>query len=299
MQIHPDVLFGAVMGLISAALYAGSVVVYRSQAEEMSAIQVSATKMWTALPLMAFLVIIGLAPDLPTLTQPIMLILALSIVLGAVIGDTVYLVSQERIGVSYAFPIAMSFPITTYFLTVIFLGEPLLFSRLLGVVITVLGVIVISREQEFSEDETKPRLDLFGILLAVITSLLYAVGTTILQVGVADVDPISANFVRVLAGSIAFVPLVGYGLHNDSKRPSKRNVKIVIIAAFFGMAIGSILFVTAVKFAGAAVMAVMSSTAPLFAVPFSVFYLKERLTRLAGLGIIATVVGIVLVVMAF
>lgn len=298
MQVIPDLIVGSAIGLIGAALYGLSVVVYRSQADAAGPIEVSAIKMWVALPFMVIMTL--LLPGIAAAFLPLATIwlLSLSVLFGAVIGDTVYLWSQARIGVSYAFPIAMSFPILTFFMTVGFLGEAFILSRLAGAVIAVIGIILISNEQNKSQqdNETPGKLDLLGILGAILTALLYAVGTTVLQVGIEGVDPIAGNLIRVVVGSFAFLPVVAAAAMGRMRIPSKRATTYVIIAAFFGMAVGSLLYVAAVAMTGATIMSVISSTAPLYAVPVSVFFLKEKLTKVAGVGILATIVGVVLVV---
>ena len=188
MQVTPDLMVGSAIGLIGSALYGLSVVVYRSQADAAGPIEVSAIKMWVALPFMVIMTL--LLPGIEAAFLPLATIwlLSLSVLFGAVIGDTIYLWSQARIGVSYAFPIAMSFPILTFFMTVGFLGESFILSRLIGVVIAVIGIILISNEQNKpqQDNETSRKLDLLGILGAILTALLYAVGTTVLQVGISQ-----------------------------------------------------------------------------------------------------------------
>lgn len=254
--------------------------------------------MWVALGFMSLMMLLPFVESPLAVPFSQFLLLSVSVLLGAVIGDTIYLISQERIGVSYAFPISMSFPILTYVLTIVFLDDTLILSRFAGIIIAVLGIAVLSREQESDseQDESRKIRDALGIGLAVLTSVLYAVGTVVLQVGVTDVDPITANFIRVVVGSAAFVPVMGFFFAQGMPMPTKRATKYVVIAALFGMAIGSLLYVTAVKFAGAAITAVLSSTAPLFAVPVSVFILKEKMTRAAAIGTIATIIGVVLVI---
>ncbi|MFX1605030.1 MAG: DMT family transporter [Promethearchaeota archaeon] len=301
MQVTSDLILGSTIGLIGAAMYGLSVVVYRSQADEIRPIAVSAIKMWVALPFMTTLILLipGLeAAFLPSMT---IMLLSVSVLFGAVFGDTIYLWSQERIGVSYAFPIAMSFPILTFFMTVGFLNEPLILSRLAGAIITVIGIILISNEQNRNqkESETTIKLDILGIVGAILTALLYATGTTVLQVGIEGVDPIAGNLIRVLVGSIAFVPMVAVAQISGMSLPTRRATVHVVIAAFFGMAVGSLFYVMAVAMVGAAIMSVIASTAPLFAVPVSILILKERVTRIAGVGILATIIGVVLVVVGF
>jgi uncharacterized membrane protein len=301
MQVIPDLILGSTIGLIGAAMYGLSVVVYRSQADEIRPLAVSAIKMWVALPFM--IAITFLIPGLQAAFLPAMtiMLLSISIIFGAVIGDTIYLWSQERIGVSYAFPIAMSFPILTFFMTVGFLGEPLILSRLAGAIIAVFGIILISNEQNRNQkkSESPAKLDILGLLGAIVTALLYATGTTVLQVGIEGVDPIAGNLIRVTVGSIAFIPMVVVARVGGMTLPTRKATVYVIIAAFFGMALGGLFYVAAVAMVGAAIMSVIASTAPLFAVPVSVLLLKEKVTSIAGIGILATILGVVLVVVGF
>ena len=307
MQASPELIVGSLVGLLGAALYGFSVVVYRSQSDEIHPVAISAIKMWVALPFTAVMVLI--LPGLDSIFLPLttVAILGISVTLGAVIGDTIYLWSQERIGVSYAFPIAMSFPIMTYFLTVIFLGEPPVLTRLVGAIVAVIGVILISNEQNRNQESEEDgqstrstrRLDLWGIAGALATAVFYAVGTTLLQVGIEGVDIIGGSFVRIVFGSIAFVPMFVVARQQGMPWPSRKATKLVIVAGFFGMALGSVLYVGAVSMVGAAIMSVISSTAPLFAIPVSVFILKEKVTHLALVGVALTLTGIVLVVIGF
>ncbi|MHA2602314.1 MAG: DMT family transporter [Candidatus Thorarchaeota archaeon SMTZ1-83] len=300
MQVTPELVLGTTVGFLASAMWAISVVVYRSQSKEIRPLAISSIKMWVALAFMSVVVVLPFRASPFFVPVESLIYLALSISLGAVIGDTIYLMSQERIGVSYAFPIAMSFPILTYFLAIVFLGDVLVPLRLIGIVITVGGLILISREQNKAhEDEASARLDPFGIALAFLTMVMFASATVFLDIGVTAVDPVDANFVRVVLGSAEFVPLFFVARHQGMPMPTARATKIVAVTGLFGMAIGSLLYVWMVKLIGAAMGAVIGSTSPLFAVPISVFYLKERLTTLAAVGVLATVVGVMLVVVAF
>ncbi len=295
MQMLPDVLVGVAAGLIGSMLYALSVVVYRSLKGQISPFLVASIKMWVALPLMTFLVLLQPGTVL-AISAASAFFLAGSTLIGAVIGDTVYLISQERIGVSYAFPIAMSSPIITYVFAVWFLNEPLLLVRMAGATLAVIGVTILSAEQNRSDPSCQlRRIDLLGVSLAILTAILYASGTVMLQIGITDIDPIGGNFVRVLMGSCAFVPIAAVALARG-QAPRRGAVIRVAVAGFFGMGLGSIMYVLAVKLAGAAITSVVGSTAPLFALPVSVLYLHERMSMLAGIGVAATILGVVMVV---
>jgi uncharacterized membrane protein len=290
---------GIVAMLIGSALYALSVVVYRSQKKEIAPVAISSIKMWVALGFMIIIILLPFWGSPFSVPLEATILLSISVFCGAVIGDTVYLTAQARIGVSHAFPIAMSFPILTYFFTIVFLGEALLLSRLAGVFVAVIGISILALEQESEEDEGEKKgngLDRIGVALALLTAVLYATGTTVLQVGVADVEPVVATFIRIVVGSIAFVPMFAVAKSQGMAWPTRRATKLVAIAGFFGMALGSLLYVTGIKFAGAAIGSVLASLAPLYAVPISIVYLKESMTSRAAMGAVATIIGVILVI---
>ncbi|MBE0526905.1 MAG: hypothetical protein IH631_08175, partial [Candidatus Thorarchaeota archaeon] len=58
MQASPELIVGSLIGFLGAALYGLSVVVYRSQSEEIKPVAISSIKMWITLPFMAIMVFI-------------------------------------------------------------------------------------------------------------------------------------------------------------------------------------------------------------------------------------------------
>ena len=248
MQINPDLILGAAAGIASSALYAIAVVIYKSQHEEIRPLTITSFRMWIVLP---FMTIIGLLQFVLTplvISLSTIVLLSISVLCSVVVADTVYFMSQERIGVSFAFPIAMSFPILTYFFAIVFLGDALILSRLFGIIITIVGIILISRDQNETGNnfEEKSNLDVYGTSLAIIAAIAYAAATVILQAGIGDIDPISANFVMILCGSIAFVPLFSIAKYRGMKMPSRRASKIVAITGILDMGFAFFLSVDAV-----------------------------------------------------
>ncbi len=308
MTASPELfIIGVMMGLTGAGLFGISNIVYKSQSSEIKPVAINSYKMWITLPVILITVFIFLFPtgfNVPLISVPFLMG---SIILGAGIGDMVYLTSQVRLGVSRAFPIAMSFPIITYFLSIWLLNEPILLTRLIGVILTVIGISLISHETselqgiDFEESSLpdKRTWDLLGISLALLAAVSWAFATIILQIGLVNADPIDANLIRILTGSIFLLPIFLIARKRGMSMPSKRATKLTLIAGFFGMGLGSILYVTAVKYTGAAVMSVVAATAPLFALPFSVIFLKEKITSIVFLGTILSVLGIVLVISGF
>ena len=72
---------------------------------------------------------------------------------------------------------------------------------------------------------------------------------------------------------------------------------VLALAGVFGMGFAPIFLVTAIKYIGAVQTSVLTSTSALFAVSISILILGEKLTRRAGLSIVATVIGVTIVLM--
>ncbi|TET10204.1 MAG: DMT family transporter [Candidatus Thorarchaeota archaeon] len=299
MQSSTDLLIGSAIGLIAAFLWAVATNVYQSQSDEATPLAISTLKTWMSLAVMAVLVM------LPFRTTPFfipfnaIIYLAASVTIGLIIGDIAYLTSQERIGVSYAFPIAATFPISTYIIAIFVVDEVILWTRFVGIMLAVVGVILVSRAQASTsnDEENTSSLDRVGLLLALFSALCWSVGSVLLQIGVAEVDPIDANFVRMIFGAGIIAPLFLGSVRRGMPKPTRKATKIILVAAFFGMAWGSLLYTYAVKMIGASVASVLGSISPLFALPISIVFLKEKVTFRSILGILLTVSGVILVVL--
>ena len=292
-----DLIIGTIIGLLSSAFFAIQNVLIGGEKEEVNALIANSIKMWISLPLMLFLVLFPWRIHEFLLPQSALLPLAISIVLGGAFGDAIYLSSQERIGVSRAFPIANTYPIITYMVALLILDEVLRITTVTGIILAIIGVILVSREleQEDTEEESLP-YDWKGLALALVSSVMLAFATIFMDIGVTDIDPIDANLFRMTIGSIVMLPIFSASYRQRSRQLSRRAVRMVAVAGFFGMGLASLFYVASIKLVGATIGAVIGSTSPLFALPFSVLYLKEKITWRGVLGTIATIIGIWLVV---
>lgn len=302
MQLDPGTLLGTGVGLLSAALYAVSVVMYRSQKKGMRTLQISAVRMWISVPVTGLLLLTPLGSGSLFVSQEVLFFLLVSAITGSTLGDTLYLLSQARIGVSYAFPIAMSYPILTYLLTYVFLGDDWTLLSFVGAIMAVAGVIVLTNQQSVDEGDAAKRrhIDVIGVSMAVLCVVFYAVGITALELGfnaAADLNPVTANFIRLLIGSVVLVPIFLFDLKTGKPRPTKHSIYVASAAGVIGMALSSLLYVAAVKIVGAAMTSVFETSAPLFAVPLAIRFLKEKLTLVGAAAIMTTILGVTLVIL--
>ena len=109
-----------------------------------------------------------------------------------------------------------------------------------------------------------------------------------------SLDAVTAQAVRLpLAGLLLMATPWGWGAPAMMGRVNRGVLaRVGLLGAI--TAASSVLFVTGVKLADIAVAAVLSSTAPLFAIPLGLIFLGERLTARAVFGTLVTVAGLAL-----
>jgi len=290
---------GEISGLLGALFFGAGNVVYRQVSEEMDIISMNLLRI--TLGFLFFVTLTLITQNLATLlalSRYVVLMLALSVFFNVVIGDTAYFKAQHTIGVSRALPIMNLLPLLTLFFAHFLLGEPLTERFFVGVLFVIGGVYFIAQppKNELAADpEMGSRRIGFG--LAFLAPLCWTFGTLSLQLGLSEIDAISANTVRY-AFAIPFLGLMGFW--NDSVRKIRKyhrqTIKVVAIAAIFNVMLGSLLWADSVKFAGASKSATLAATSPLFALPFSIKFLGESVSKKILLGTLMTFYGVWLVI---
>src|SRR5262249_6074986 len=119
------------------------------------------------------------------------------------------------------------------------------------------------------------------------------VSVVALRVPLDEIDPVSAQAIRLPLGALILwiTPWAMRGAPALMRGSWPLFGKLIVLAAV--TAVSSILYSASVKYAGVAVASVLSSTAPLFAVPLGVVFLGERLPLPTLVGTAVTMIGIV------
>ncbi len=301
MQTGTEIYNIGILSALAATLLFGITnVVYKKLDKELSAIDITFTRVWVSLLPAYFFAILSAGTFEFEVPPQSMLPLGVSMILGIVAGDTVYFLSQERIGVARAFPIAMSYPLLVYLLAALFLDEPVIIQRIIGAVFVVVGVAAIARteashentEQSIADDQRKR----IGVLLAFLTVCLWALSDVIFQFGLTSIGAAEANFFRMLVASIVLIPIFFITHRGGRSLPSRRITLLALLTGLFSIALSLILYSYAVKFVGATITAVIVASAPIFTAPLSAIYLKEEMGAKVVGGTLLTIIGVILVV---
>jgi len=245
----------------------------------------------TAAIVIGWMLLAGGLDTVLTLSIGSLALLAVSIVLAIPIGDTIFFESAQRLGLGRAMTISMSYPVVAASLAALLLGERLSAPIVVGGLLTLagLGLIVMARVEP--PGEPRPWR---GVVEALLAALAWGVSVVALRVPLDEIDPVSAQAIRLPVGAVMLwvTPWALRGVPALLRGGWPLFVRLLALAAL--TAVSSVMYSASVKYAGVAVASVLSSTAPLFAVPLGIVFLNERLPALALLGAVVTVAGIVM-----
>ena len=214
------------------------------------------------------------------------------------VGDNLYFLAVQRIGVARAMPISMSQPLLASLLAVAFLGERVTPGLAGGLVLIPAGLYLVTlpaRGRVVLPDADAPSLRL-GVTMALVGAAAWALATVLLRPGLEQVDAVTGSAIRASVGS-ALVWLIAWrgarlvpGTPMGRPRPG-----MALLAGTFAAA-ATVFFSLAVQNAGAARAATLAATSPLYAVPLSALLLGEQVSRRMLLGTALSTAGVVLVV---
>jgi drug/metabolite transporter (DMT)-like permease len=218
--------------------------------------------------------------------------LTVSTVIAVGLGDTAFFESTKALGMARAMTISMVYPLIAAVLALVFLGEPITPKLAAGALVTIAGLAVIVAEGAPVADARPRRARGLGLALAAATA--WAVNALLLKPPLREVDPVTAQAVRFpVAAAVLWLTPWARGT-GASVRTHGRAAGLSIVMLSVLTAATSVLFVAGLKYSDVGVATVLSSTAPLFALPIGLVARGERVTWRATVGAALGVTGIAL-----
>jgi drug/metabolite transporter, DME family len=216
--------------------------------------------------------------------------------IGPALGDMLYFAGIRMVGVARAFPVAMAgSPLFTIALAALLIGEAITLTVVLGGLLTIAGIVLIATRRQLDSLGAKDSTSM-GLAIVLLAALLWAVATVSLRAAAEGVAAPLVSAIRIPAAAM-FALILAWSTRRVL-RPSHYGARSMLIlagAGLMGVGTGSMLYVLAIQQAGAARTAILSSTAPLFALPLAALLLHERITRRVAAGTLLSIAGIWLV----
>jgi drug/metabolite transporter (DMT)-like permease len=218
--------------------------------------------------------------------------LALSGLLGIAVSDTFFFSALKELGPRAVVLLATLGQVVTVVLAVAFLGERLPPWGWAGIALIISGIAT----GVFPDKTTGGKSSLRGIVYGLISVLSMSVSVILTKKGLDEVSTVYATLIRMLAGTLGML-LIGI-LTLRLKTWVTPFTDRALLARFL-VAVGIItvggfwLAVVAFKYTSVAVATSLISTEPIFILPLSVVFLKEKLTTHALAGAVMAVAGVV------
>lgn len=273
---------------------------YSKLTQDHSPFTVNFTRALVAMPLfliMAFISAGGWSEGLASFSQVTLTHwgwFTLSMTASYGLGDTLFLWSTRYLGVPGALAIAACYPIWTVVAGYLFAGEAVTLNRILGILITLIGIVVVilNIPQPSGTKKSSQKISWIGILLALTTSIAWAtnafatarggsslgapVGNTIRMI-MAMV--LSATFGRILArGTPVAMPV----------QQIKHSLPLFVFEAF----LGSYFYMYGMSHTPLALASILASLSPVISVPIALFLKLEKFSIWRTGGVALVVFGI-------
>jgi drug/metabolite transporter (DMT)-like permease len=282
---------GALAALGSACTWAITSLIVRSLAPTFNSVAINAIRTTVGgAALLGGLILVEGGDGLLRVSAASFGFLAASILLAMTIGDTIFFESTKVLGVGRALTVSMVYPLIAAVLATVFLGE-LVTSRLLaGALLTVGGLLLIVTGR--TQGDVAPQRLWFGVGAAALAALAWAISSVLMGPPLREMDAVTAQAVRLplAAASLWVTPWARGAVARLVASDASVVLRVVVLSGL--TAVSSVLFVAGLKYAGVAMATVLSSTAPMFAIPLGYLFLGERLSRRTVLGALLTVAGI-------
>jgi len=285
---------GEISALTTALCWAVTAYAFAITTRKIGALQVNIDRMALA-SVMLFVIIILFGIN-TRLNYNQVSNLVISSVLGLVLGDSFLFKSFQLIGARLSVIMMALVPVLSTILAYFFLNEIIPFWGLIGILITVTGIliVVLEKKQRF---ENNYSLDRIGIIYGLLGALGQASGLIFAKFAfqAGELNGFTASFIRLFSASVIILPLaVIFRRYKNPYRLYKKNissVKVMLVGTTFGPVLGITLSLVAIEYAKVGIASTLMATMPVIMLPISKFYFKEDLGWKAILGAVIAVAG--------
>lgn len=294
--------YGEIAALLTAVCWAFNSVVFTRAGKRVGAVTVNYMRLWIAVPALLLIHWLLFATPFPFAIEPSrFLYLAISGLIGFVIGDTMLFESFLLIGPRLAMLLSLLVPVFSAILAWVLLGENLLVLEIVSILVTIGGIAWVVAEKKAPVDafaSREPRKYRLGILLAVGGAVGQAVGLLFSKLGlVGGYSAISATLVRVSVSALALAVLSLFQgkIHAHlAKMKDKKALLEITAGSLTGPVLGVILSLVAIAHASIGVASTLMSLTPVILLPVSFFLFKEKITLRAIIGTMIALLGVTL-----
>jgi drug/metabolite transporter (DMT)-like permease len=286
---------GELSAVLTSFLWAGTSFVFTSAARRIGSLQVNIDRLILASVLLSatvFLFNIEVSLSFSQVTA-----LAISGVIGLVIGDSFLFAAFKHIGARLSMLMMALSPAMSSVLAYFFLGETLSDWSIIGITVTLGGVaLVVLEKREFPSADYK--VSKAGYFYGFMGAFGQAAGLLFAKYAFdqGEINGFTASFVRIIASTLVIVPLsLMFRRYKNPVKVYKGDNKSLLLT-LTGTVIGPYLGITfsliAVANTKVGIASTLMSLMPVIMLPMSKYLYKEKLSIRAVAGAFLAVAGV-------
>ncbi len=295
-------LIGETAAIVTSLLWTFNSIFFTLGGKRIGSISVNAYRIVMAVALLSVAHFILLGTFLPLAADGQWFWIGMSGIVGLGIGDFALFAAFVIIGPRRSVLMMALSGLFAAFGAYLLMGETLGPYAMLGIGITILGVMIVILEQEgrSSEEPLSPRMKNLGILLALVGAAGQGIGIALAKKGMlldpdAALHPLSATLIRMIVGAIfvwAIILLWGKLPELRKGIKDRQGMKYTAAGAFIGPFIGVTLSMVAVTMTKAGIAQTLMSLMPVMIIPVMWFMYGQKTTWRGVLGAFVTVIGV-------
>ena len=299
--MDPNIV-GETAALATSCLWTLTSLFFTTAGKKIGSFSVNAYRIIMAVGFLVLTHAILLGTILPAATGGQWFWMGLSGVVGLGIGDFGYFAALVAIGPRRSVLLMALSPIFASIGAYLMLGETIPTFAIVGIAVTLAGVVVVilEAEERSGEQPVTKKLRRYGIFFALTGAIGQGIGLVLSKKGIyldpgVVLDPLSATLIRMLLGAAfvwALAVVVGKLPELRRATKSKEGMSNTVAGAFIGPFMGVTLSMVAVTYARAGVAQTLMSLMPVLIIPIVWILYKQRTSLRGILGAGIAVIGV-------
>jgi len=222
--------------------------------------------------------------------------LSLSGVIGLALGDTFLFQSYKLVGARIGVLLLSLSTVIGVAEAWLILGETLHAGQLLGIALTLTGIIWVVVERGNGKEQGARHI-VSGVIFGIFSAICNATGLVLSRQGMAgNFSPFQGNVIRMLAALLALILIMIFQKQTGHTfrvlREDNSALRLLALAALIGPVLGVSFSLLAVQHTEVGIASVLTSLPPVFMLPISYFVFKERLSWQAIAGTVLAMIGV-------
>lgn len=281
---------GEGLALAAAFGWVGSSVFLERASKETGTLAVNLIRLIVAMFFLGIITYLKRGLVLPLdVTKESFKFLSISGLFGLFLGDFFLYKSYIKIGPRITLLVMTFTPIAVSILSFFILGEKMEGFKILGVVLTIIGITVVILRKKNDKEFSK-----VGFGYALLAMLGESLGIIFTRLGSIDYDSFATIQVRTIPAILAFIIYISLKKEWSNIKEGIINKKgmIYIVLGTVVATLGVTALVEAMKYANVGIVSTLAATSPILIIPISIIFFKEKVSILEGIGALVSFAGI-------